>query len=189
MIYLPSAPTAASVKGFWTVVLLLWLGLAGAVYYLLLPHLAVLAVCFLAVAGVCAVAWGKPTMLQTAYTVCSGTIRKRIVPAARQWVLAAVFLTVILPNRIFGRRMTGTSFVQSDGGWKEKEISNLVGGSEAADIVEGEVGDASWLSMLCRWIRKTKNGWAFALLPYMLILSVLNVREESAHSEETYTLF
>lgn len=189
MIYLPSAATAASVKGFWTVLLLLGAALAGGLYRLVLPHPVFLAGCVAALLGLAAIAWRRPVKLQTAYTVCSGTIRKRIVPGVRRWILAVVFFLVILPNRSLGRRMPGASFVQSDRGWKAKEISNLIGGSGDADIVPGDEGNASWLTMLCRWMRETRNGWAFALLPFMLLLSVLNVDEKSAQSEETYTLF
>lgn len=57
---------------------------------------------------------------------------------------------------------------------------------------EGEIGPArlrSWVSVYAAWARSSGNGWAITLLPFLLLLSLLEPEQERAFPAGIYTLF
>ncbi len=57
---------------------------------------------------------------------------------------------------------------------------------------EGETGGAKprpWVSVYLSWARSSGNGWAIVLLPFLLLLSVLEPEQERFFPAGIYTLF
>ncbi|HXF93351.1 MAG TPA: hypothetical protein VNK46_11395 [Nitrospiraceae bacterium] len=57
---------------------------------------------------------------------------------------------------------------------------------------EGETGGAkprAWVSVYLSWARSTGNGWAIGLLPFLLLLSLLEPEQERVFPAGIYTLF
>lgn len=57
---------------------------------------------------------------------------------------------------------------------------------------EGEIGPArprSWVSVYAAWARSSGNGWAISLLPFLLLLALLEPEQERVFPAGIYTLF
>ncbi len=52
-----------------------------------------------------------------------------------------------------------------------------------------EVKQRPWVSVYLSWARSTGHGWAISLLPFLLLLSVLEPEQERAFPAGIYTLF
>jgi hypothetical protein len=187
MIYLNSSPTAASVRSFWLVVALLYAALVFLLGRLAFPstYFALTTVgAALAFASFAAV---RPAILQRTYAITSSVIRKRLVGLVRAWVVRVVFWVTIYPNRFLQDGSGESGDFRS--GWLPKEIAHLIGGSEREEVAKDNP-EISWLKTFLLWIGETRNWWVAGLIPFMLLLAVLDVGESRrAQPEETYTLY
>ncbi len=67
--------------------------------------------------------------------------------------------------------------------------------STPPDVFESEfegkhdLGSTSWIATYVTWARRTGNGWAIMLLPFLTLLSALEPDEERSFPPNIYTLF
>lgn len=72
---------------------------------------------------------------------------------------------------------------RSGSGWIRREKSN-----SSWSIHQGRLRH-SWMSGFLSWASESRQYWALALLPFLILLSTLEIAEESQAPSRTYTLF
>jgi hypothetical protein len=189
MLYLPiSRPTPALVS-FGIVSAVLGLLVCLLVYFLLLPSPILLLLALLWPAGFVGAFLLDPLWLMKPYGLYNRVALRWVIPAVRSWVLAVTFGVVFAANRPFSQRLRAAG---GDGRttWHPKTIEHILGDSGEGDVAVDETMGGRWLPALIQWSRRTRNWWVIALVPFMVVLRLLDTEEEKRGvSADTYTLY
>jgi hypothetical protein len=196
----PRRPSTVEARAFWIVLC----ALAGLLAAILLAAVGLWAWVGPAVAGALVasvVGWVRPDLGYAAATVWEG-IAERAVVLCRRWVLWVAFFVVMvavgragsrLPLERAGEGRGGEGRGgegrggEGRGGWLPRRSNGIP--DEVPASTPGRFGRAFWIRDFTRWTRTPGNGWALALLPHAVLLSLLEPEEEEAAPEGIYTLF
>jgi hypothetical protein len=73
--------------------------------------------------------------------------------------------------------------------WEPRRSSTDTGKVIRKNAKTQNSGHQSWVRSFISWATGSRQTWALALLPFFLVLSFLEMDEESVPSDKTYTLF
>jgi hypothetical protein len=102
---------------------------------------------------------------------------------ARLYLLAQCYIIVSAvgmagPSREFARN------AGSGSGWMTRgPVSDVMQVEDTGDV------NRNWIRAYALWVMSTGQWWRFALLPFLIFLSVLDIADESNVPSKTYTLF
>lgn len=125
----------------------------------------------------------KPETLNAPYRAWNA-LAKGYAALAREWTLRACFLALLAvslarPRAAFFRHPALPSL------WERRRTAGVeTCGRGAAGTIGGSRAIDYW-----RWARRTGNGWAACLLPFVLLLALLDEEERSALPDKLYTLY
>ncbi|MEX2380829.1 MAG: hypothetical protein WD490_00445 [Opitutales bacterium] len=187
---LPASPSATEVKSFWIVLIFFAVSAAGLIYRFFGPSTGFIIACLAAIFIVGVAGIIVPSVFRYGYKGTRALIRIILVQFACLWISGVVFIFILLPNRLYGSWTTPSLFRSGNSLWDQKSIQSLVGGSGSSDLVVDGTEDAAWLVLLLRWIKGTRNWWMLSLIPFMLLLSLIDSeKEDKLLSKDTYTLY
>jgi hypothetical protein len=190
MILLPGSISTSAITSFWIALGVFAITFLVLIYMYLMPAPIFLASCLTGIVLLVFLLLFKPSLKRVVYVYYKGINRRLLISFVRTTILSVVFYFIIFLNRLYGGRLQ-LSFADSDRTmWHRKIISNIVGGGGSGDIIIDDIGYRSWLLSLYRWIKETGNWWVLTLVPYMLMLSILDDKKvQTTPSSETYTLY
>jgi hypothetical protein len=188
MISLPSPPRLAFLKSFWLVMSLSGGLLVGALASLLVSPR------WLAVGG--AVAPGlavfgllRPQVAATPYRAWNKMARA-FGRYARGWLLLVCFYVVFLGVGRAGSPLRLTRPMASTSLWVPWEIHVTAAQASERGVTVERGPPRGWVVAFLVWATRTRNWWAYCLVPFLALLSALDAeREESAFPAGIYTLF
>jgi hypothetical protein len=159
------------------------------VYALVMPSLLWIVMAFLWVAGFSMVLAWRYLWLEKPYIFYNRLVRRLVIPLVRYWVLAVTFGVALMANRPFAGRLQAAGG-NEETAWHPRTMEEGLGVGSASGVALDESSDALSLHPLLRWTRQRGNGWMLALVPFVLMLRLLDAGEEkSAMSSDTYTLY
>ena len=133
-------------------------------------------------------AWALPKSLEIPYRFWAelGRFATRV---ARFYVLGLIFGVLWLVGRTGSRVRWGPSDPGQASGWVARDRDLAPDYASQASTAPGVGEGKTWASTVHAWSRRTENGWAMALLPLLILLSVLDPKGRRSLGGSTYTLY
>ncbi len=205
MILLPSPPSPASLRGFWTFISLITGLVTSTVLGVLGPArwgwIGLLVAISLAVPGLL-----RPALVSLPYRIWNGLAR-RYSEGASRYVSAVCFVTVTVPvsrasdpGRFHRSVHTRSSWVPRAG-----SAAKPPGGAGRDAQAPGSYASlhnsggekpppGGWIATMWRWARTSGNVWTWFLLPFLVLLRTLDTdrgakAQSSLPSGDIYTLY
>jgi hypothetical protein len=109
---------------------------------------------------------------------------------ARLWLTGVCFYIVFVAVGRLGSSLKLDRSSADGSLWVSRETSVPVTYGSPHGIIRAKSSRRGWVSAFVSWALQSGNGWACCLLPFLLLLSVLEgEQEESVLPTHTYTLF
>jgi hypothetical protein len=182
-IHLDRSPQRADLRGFAVAATLLWLFVAAGVS-VLTGHRWVPGVAALASMSVLTLALWRPQLCLLPYQIFNRltTDVSRVTAAA---VRLVSFYLIIGGAGLVASRLQRATPAEVTSGWQRR------GPVEVTTLWRSPAGTRSrgWVRDYTSWAGKWTNLWVWCLLPFLMILSTVEVEEESAVSSGNYTLY
>lgn len=107
---------------------------------------------------------------------------------ARVWLAGMCLLIVSLAGRA-GSRMQWSRTPSQPSGWIPR--GTLASGAYASqsDLPAGAATDEGWIRSVFSWGRRSGHIWVWSLIPFLLLLNGIQLRQKSSLGGQTYTLY
>jgi hypothetical protein len=188
VINLPSPPRLAFLKSFWLVICIGSGMFVGALVSLLVSTRWGIMVA----AAAALVAWLgllRPQIAATPYRIWN-KLARTFARYARGWLLLICFYVVFLGVGRAGSPIRLLPPIASKSLWVPWEIHAAGVQESCRGVIEENGLPRGWVLPFIRWATRTRNWWAYCLVPFLALLSVLDTEgEESAFPAGIYTLF
>jgi hypothetical protein len=126
--------------------------------------------------------WMWPRMIEYAYRAWNKLARE-FARFARFWLLAVLYYVVFIPVGWAGSLLRITAPDAGESLWTRRE-------SLSVDRRPGTRSTRSWLAAYLSWCGRDRHQWAMWLVPFLLMLSVLQTEEKKGSvPSDIYTLY
>jgi hypothetical protein len=188
MISLPSPPRLALLKSFWLVISLGGGLFVGALASPLVPMVWVIMVVALA-AIIAWLGFRRPRIAVIPYQAWN-KLAQTFARYARGWLLLGCFYVVFLSVGRAGSTIRLLPPIASKSLWVPWEIHAAAAPDSCRGVAEENGLPRGWVAPFFRWATRTGNWWAYCLVPFLALLSALDIEhEERAFPAGIYTLF
>ncbi len=187
MMILPSPPRRAWLMSFWFVISLSSGFLLGALSRLLGSPLWFLMGMILAML-LAALGLIRPAIVRVSYRVWNDLARFYS-RAAGLLLKGICFYGIFVPAGWVGSSLLITRPISSRSLWMPRQTHEPTKYTSQYDALDEDYPHRGWISTLLLWARRSGNIWALFVLPSLILLSALQLDEESSSPSGIYTLF
>jgi hypothetical protein len=109
---------------------------------------------------------------------------------ARLWLTGVCFYIVFVAVGRLGSSLKLARLTADESLWVPRETRVPAAYGSLHGIIRAESSKRGWISAFVSWAMQSGNGWACCLLPFLMLLSVLEGEQEEGNlPTHTYTLF
>lgn len=190
---MPKPPTRAALRAFWVLVSVvagLVLGV-GLTMLDLVSSAGAVTVGVLAVVGLAGFGIARPYAVSFPYRVWNW-LAAQVAARLRTYVTGVCFFTVVLAA---GRAGSAPRFLAASSGesmWTPRESQALAAYASQCHDPRAASTRGRWTVGMRRWARRSGNHWALAVVPFLVVLRLLDTDEHqgsAAPTSDIYTLY
>lgn len=186
-IFLPLRPRRAFLTSFGLTIALLGMLMMAAISWQRgsLPLLAVGAFATLALAVSAKL---RPEWWVLPYRVWN-KVARLYAPVARAYILLVCYYTIFPVLRLLGSTLTSSPASSSESAWVQRGTLPVTMYGSQHHTAQEQAGVYGWVRSYASWAMRSRQPWALALLPFLILISLLETVEETSYPVDIYTLF